>query len=240
MGSGTQFRRTSGLDGLAESNRFLVVYPDGVGVKVGGTEQLRTWNGGYCCGRAVADDVDDVVFLRTLVDEIAARHPVDRARVTAMGHSNGGIMAYRLACEASDVFVAVALQAGSLGVDDCRPSEPVSLVHLHGTDDAAHPIEGGRGNGVAGVAFHPARDGVDSLVTVNGCPAPPEVTTEASVTTTTWSPCERGTAVSFVVVEGGTHPWMGNESARRGTPASMGVDASAALWAFLATHPRRA
>ncbi len=48
LGSGRQFERTSGFDGLAEANRFIVVYPDGVGV--GPDEQNRTWNSGECCG----------------------------------------------------------------------------------------------------------------------------------------------------------------------------------------------
>ena len=105
------------------TNRFLVVYPDGVGTGAA-EDQLRTWNGGVCCGAAVKQSVDDVTFLRTLVQTAVSRVPRrSRAACFATGHSNGMIMSYRLVCEAADVFVAAAGQAGTLGVDDCA-SEP--------------------------------------------------------------------------------------------------------------------
>jgi len=126
-GWGTQFEQTSGYDGLAEANGFLVVYPDGIGSGPN-EDRFRTWNGGVCCGAAAAGDVDDVAFLRALVDKLSDAYAIDSERVYATGHSNGMIMSYRLVCEAADVFVAAAGQAGTLGVDGCSPSEPVSLL----------------------------------------------------------------------------------------------------------------
>ncbi|MCX7620735.1 MAG: alpha/beta hydrolase-fold protein, partial [Acidimicrobiales bacterium] len=85
-----QFEENSGFDRLAESNQFIVAYPNGVGAV--GTDALRTWNGGYCCGGAARNDVDDVGFIRLMVDEIERDHLIDVDRVYAAGHSNGGIM----------------------------------------------------------------------------------------------------------------------------------------------------
>ena len=60
-------------------------------------------------------------------------------------------MSYRLACEAADVFVAAAGQAGTLGVDACDPAAPISFLHIHGAADTNIPIDGGRGQGISGV-----------------------------------------------------------------------------------------
>ena len=237
-GSGRQFERQSKFDGIAEANHFLVVYPDGIG-SGSGEDQLRTWNGGVCCGAAVNKDVDDVTFLRQLVEQVSREYDVDAARVFATGHSNGMIMSYRLVCEAADVFVAAAGQAGTLGVDACDPAAPISFLHIHGAADTNIPIDGGRGQGISGVAYPSPRDSVRRLAAADGCPADPATTTAAPATTETWAPCDAGTVIEFVTVAGATHAWMGAAPARAGAPVPFGgYDSSAAVWAFLAAHPR--
>jgi polyhydroxybutyrate depolymerase len=246
LGSSAQFEAQSGFDGLAESNGFIVAYPDGIGARADGSGP-QTWNGGYCCGEAARQAVDDVGFVRQLIDVLVAELPVDPARIYAAGHSNGAIMAYRLACELADRIAAVGVQAGSLGVDVCTPSRPVSVVHLHGTADTNHPIEGGLGTGVAGVAFRPARAAVETMADVDGCGATPTQGTDPSnpdLTVTTWSGCRAGTEVRYAVVDGATHAWMGHPAVSAAADAYVGepypaLDASRAIWAFLASHPRR-
>ena len=245
-GSGEQFERTSGFDAVADQRGWLVAYPDGVGGP-GTADRLRTWNGGtgYCCGAAERDDVDDVEYIRLLVQQISSERPVDPLRTYAAGHSNGGIMAYRLACELSDVIVAVGLQAGSLGVDPCAPPRPVSLLHLHGTADRNHPIDGGVGpSGISGVDFNPAIDGVRTLAAADGCPSSPRAEVDAAnpdVTRAIWSPCLDGSAVEFVTVAGASHAWMGREPERASLvgEAYLQLDASVVIGDFLAAHPRR-
>jgi polyhydroxybutyrate depolymerase len=237
-GSGMQFRENSGYDGLAEANGFLVVYPDGIGGALA-DDSMRTWNGGACCGRAVREDVDDVAFLRQLVDELDDSHDIDPARVYATGHSNGMIMSYRLVCEAPDVFVAAAGQAGTLGVP-CQPDTPVSVLHLHGDADTSLPIDGGRGEGISGVDFPSPRDGIRGVVNADGCDPEPERTVDGAVTIQTWTGCNDDAAVVFVTVAGASHAWMGAERVRpRGPEPYAGYDASLASWTFLAGHPRQ-
>jgi polyhydroxybutyrate depolymerase len=245
LGSSDQFRANSGFDELAEANRFVVVYPDGIGARADGAGP-QTWNGGYCCGPAARQDVDDVGFVRQLLDRIATELPIDPTRTFAVGHSNGGIMAYRLACELSDRIVAIGVQAGSLGVDDCAPSRPVSVIHLHGTADTNHPIDGGAGSGVAGVTFRPARNAVEALAVADGCDPSPTPGTDPmnpDLTVSTWTSCRDGVAVRLVVVDGATHAWMGRPASSElasgfvGEPYP-GLDASRAIWSFLAAHPR--
>jgi polyhydroxybutyrate depolymerase len=119
LGSGDQLAETTQFEPLADREHFVVVFPDGVGA---------TWNAGTCCGTAVTRKVDDVAFLVALVDEIARTVSIDRTRVFAVGHSNGAMMAFRLGCEAGNVFAAVVAVAGSLEIDRCAPTRPVALL----------------------------------------------------------------------------------------------------------------
>jgi len=245
LGSAAQFAANSGFEGLAESNRFIVVFPDGIGALADGTA-ARTWNGGYCCGAAARLEVDDVGFIRSLIDEVSRTHPVDPDRVVVSGHSNGAILAYRLACELSDRIVAIGVQAGSLGVDTCTPPQPVSVFHLHGTADANHPVEGGKGSGPSGVEFHSAQAAIDTMVAADGCASMPVDGVDpmnSAVHSTTWSSCRDGAAVRLVLVDGATHAWMGHPGQSPQAAALVGdpypdLDASRAIWSFLAAHPR--
>ncbi|MDO8389680.1 MAG: PHB depolymerase family esterase [Actinomycetota bacterium] len=242
MGSGVQFEENSGFDAIAEREGFLVVYPDGVGVGLQ-ENRLRTWNAGYCCGPSARDGIDDVTFIAMVINAVAADHDIDPDRVFAAGHSNGGIMAYRLACELSGRIAAVGLQAGSLGIDDCAPEQPVSLLHLHGSADTNHPIDGGPGAGVAGVDFRSARTSVRDYAQLVGCPADPQHSVDAAnsdIEIETWQPCDTDTEVRFVEVQGAPHAWMGHPTQ---TPRLVGhpymeLDASELIVEFLLAHPR--
>lgn len=136
FGSPDSFQETTQLDDAATAGQFVVAYP----------ETLEgTWNGGFCCGRARAADQDvaDVAFLTRLLDELEDSHDIDTDRVYATGSSNGAIMAYRLACEASERIVAVAALGGTMVTDDCAPSQPVGILAVHGIEDGHVPYEGG-------------------------------------------------------------------------------------------------
>jgi polyhydroxybutyrate depolymerase len=238
LGSGEQFERQTGFDGLAEANRFVVVYPDGLGTGPDGTA-ARAWNAGGCCGEAQREQVDDVAFMASLVAALRSRFPIDANRVFAVGHSNGGMLAYRLACQGPGPFAAVAAQSAALLVDGCRPDRPVSLEHLHGTADETVPLAGDQGSqSIAGVTLPPAHDGAVAVAAADGCPPSPARTTgEPGLTVETWAPCRSGTEVRFVTVAGASHAWMG--SPRAGS-AGGAMDASTELWSFLVAHPRQA
>jgi polyhydroxybutyrate depolymerase len=241
-GWGTQFEQQSGFDGLAEANQFLVVYPDGVN-QPGTTANGRVWNGGACCGIASRQDVDDVGFVSALIDQLEGQFDIDRTRVDAAGHSNGAIMAYRLGCELADKIVAIGLQAGAVEIPSCQPSQPVSVIHIHGTADQNVPIDGGKGaKGISNVAFNPPIDGIRTFAAADGCPTDPRTTARGDVTTDAWAPCRASAEVEFVRVTGANHAWMGHPASKVaevvvGTPY-MGFDSSAEIWAFLAAHPR--
>jgi len=246
LGSGDQFAANSGLDGLATANGFIVAYPDGVARLPDGSGGARTWNAGECCGPAAARDVDDVAFIRDVVTDVSRLQDVDADRVYAVGHSNGGMMALRLACEASDVFAAVGVQAASLEFSPCDPSTPVSSLQIHGRADNNVPLEGGRGTGLAGVNFAPPRAAAETLASADGCgSATQRVRDRANpdLVMERWQGCLPGISVQFLTVRGAGHAWMGRPSLSEAADRFMGVpyqglDASRALWAFLASHPR--
>lgn len=246
-GWGTQFEANSGFDGLAEANGFLVAYPDGISIPL--LPNGRVWNGGTCCGPAAADkqNVDDVAFIAAVIDQVEAGQSVDRTRVFAAGHSNGAIMSFRLACELADRIVAIGVQAGTLGIDDCHPAAPVAVLEIHGTADANIPITGGSGDrGLTSTDFRPPLDTLETFVAADGCPTESTESVDsvdADVVVDTWAPCDAATAVQWVKVTGANHAWMGHQSASAlsgrlvGTPYP-GLDSSLTIWTFLAAHPR--
>jgi len=245
LGTSEQFAANSGFDELAEANGFIVLYPDGIRA-VPERPGLQTWNGGYCCGPAARQNVDDVGYVRFLIDLLNGRFAIDATRVFAAGHSNGAIMAYRLACELSDRIVAIGVQAGSLGVDGCLPGEPVSVLHVHGLADTNHPVDGGTGTGVSGVEFRSGRVAVRTLAGLDGCDGGPSVEfvpSNPDLEATTWSNCESDAMVRLITVSGASHAWMGHAAASTAATALVGspypdFDASLAIWSFLSAHPR--
>jgi polyhydroxybutyrate depolymerase len=118
----------------AASRGFIAVVPEGT-VNPGG---LQYWNAspGWCCD-FLDSGVDDAGYLLGLVTEAKSRFNIDAARVYLVGHSNGGFMSYKLACEHADVFAAIVSIAGAmpLAEADCAPSEAVSVLQVHGTLD---------------------------------------------------------------------------------------------------------
>lgn len=238
-GNGDQFAQTSGYEGLAEANGFIVAFPDGTPTVLG--PRNLVWNAGGCCAAAVIQAVDDVGFLNALVDKLAASDGIDPAGVLVTGHSNGAMMGLRMACQAADRVAAVAVQAGTVFVDNCRPSRPVSVLDIHGNADENVPIEGGRGpRSVAGVDFPPIRVGLQVLAAPT-CPSRDAPTVEPGdlpgTTLESWGPCDAGIDVELLIVDGADHDWMGHPSPRTGDgPRSGEVDASELTWAFLSAH----
>jgi polyhydroxybutyrate depolymerase len=235
FGTGAQFELSSRFDALAEANGYVVVYPDGVGSRLA-PDLVQTWNGGGCCGPAVSQQVDDVTFVRLLIDQVARDTGADTTKVVVAGHSNGAILAHRLSCELADRLMAIGVQAGGLEVASCTPVRPVSVLHLHGLADTNVPFAGGVGSGAAGVAFRPVRETMDAHVRADGCATTPVVQAAAdpAVVATTWGSCTAGAVVRLVTVEDASHAWMGSDrgtSGLAGTPSTR-LDASRAIIAF--------
>ena len=125
----------------AAKRGIVLAFPNGTTEEGTG---IPFWQGTDACCNFRQSKVDDVTYLVGLIDDIAAVTPIDRSRVYVFGHSNGSFMGYRLACTRPDVFAAVAGLAGATFAKrtDCSPSEPISILHIHGTNDVTIPITG--------------------------------------------------------------------------------------------------
>ncbi len=130
-----------GLPSLVEQRGFILLAPDGTV----GSDDARFWNATDACCDCDGTGVDDVAYLTGLVDEARARFTIDPKRIYLAGHSNGGFMAYRMACEHAEMFAAIMSLAGATYADigRCKPSEPVSVLQIHGSADEVVLYDGG-------------------------------------------------------------------------------------------------
>ena len=202
--TGDELASITHLNDQAMTSRFIVAYPDGLG---GG------WN-------AAGTGLDDVIFISRLLDRLTGDLRIDRKRVFVAGVSNGGMMAYRLACQLSDRIAAVASVSGTMEFGDCRPTRPVSVLEIHGTDDSSVEYGGGR---------YPSVDSViQQWVTLDGCPGQPAPTVSGITRTSLWKACREGTVVRLDTVQGGHHQWFGSDF----DPVAGEPDANAVIWDF--------
>lgn len=229
--------RRYGLISAADRDGYVVVFPNGYSKLPRG--RFATWNAGGCCGDARDRHSDDVGFTRALVARLQSRLNIDDQRIYAIGMSNGGMMAHRLACDAADLFRGVASVAGTDATLACHPSRPASVLHIHAQDDTHVLFNGG-----AGADAFRDRKKVMDFVSVpetvarwsrrNQCKEKPQRTLQTpGAWCDTWHDCAGGTRVQLCVTREGGHSWPGATRVRVGKqPASQSLDASQLIWQF--------
>ena len=205
-GRADNIEKLTGLTSVTDPRGWLVVAPDGIG---------HQWNDGR---PGVGSDVDDVAFIRALIDDVERRTPVDPARVFATGISNGAMMSGRLACDLADRLAAVAQVDGTLGVEAsaaCRPTRPISILLIAGTADPLVPYGGGEvGTGLGlsrGTVIGAERYVQDWLARDGLLNARPETMTLPPDTTLTTYAVDAAAAprITFYRVTGAGHTWPG-------------------------------
>jgi polyhydroxybutyrate depolymerase len=212
----------SGFDALADQHGFIAVFPAGAFTN---TVTERSWNAN------LEEGVDDVQFVRDMIEDVAALTAVDRRRIYVSGYSGGGRISSRLACELSDVLAAAAPVAGLQYPDGCSLKRPIPILAFHALDDATNPY-------VLGAAARPYwRMGVETALDkwrqANGCSlANDDQALQASTTRFDWTACSQGAELQFYQHTGGGHTWPG--SAQSG--AIQDIDASALIHEFFSRH----
>jgi len=242
-GTAEGMARLTGYDEVAARHGFAVVYPQGVDDQ---------WN--YVAGIEGYDlAADDIGFLRALVAELVSAHGLDPGRVYAVGFSNGGFMAQRLACAARDVFAAFASvsAAGYAGLPEvCGPGAPVSLLFIHGTDDTVVPFGGMAADTPSGpvlilasvqqtVSYWAVFAGCEPHVTSRTVP-PSGLSPGTEVVVYSVAGCQDGHELELVVVFGGGHAWPGRPGLLPEDVAgrvNRDIDASGYVWEFFARQP---
>lgn len=218
-----------GLVEKSDEAGFILVAPNGTSRFASGI--LATWNAGTCCGRAVDQKIDDVGFLRAVVARVATQISIDRARVFSTGMSNGGLMSYRLACEAPDLIRAIAPVAGTDNTVQCKPSRTVPVIHFHAKDDSHVLFGGGSGpDALTKTNFTSVPATVAKWVALNK--AAPQAKTVLSVPGATCQLHAGPAPVQLCVTETGGHSWPGTQSRRANKSPSQAINANDLIWEF--------
>jgi len=250
-GNAKGFQEYAGLDAVADREGFAVVYPNGTGRLA---PRFLTWNAGRFCGYSLDNKIDDVGFARRVIESVAAHAHIDRARVYATGHSNGAMMAYRLAAEAADEIAAIAPVAGAMNLRrEFAPSRALPVLHIHSVDDPRARYAGGENKSIAGTLVHhePVIAGLQQWEKRNGCggagkelerrsaPAPNGGGEQTAVHIA--AGCPAGSAVELWKLSGVGHGWPGENPGplpeRVMGPHGNVISAADEIWRFFARFP---
>ena len=227
-GSPSQFERTSFLTDKAKAAGFIVVYPEGTGV-------IKTWNAGTCCGSAVTNQINDVKFISQLIDKLIAAYKINPKKVYATGHSNGGMMCYRLACELSNKIAGIAPNSSTMVVTSaCNPARAIPVLHMHSKLDQHVVYTGGFGDGVSDVYCPPLDSVLNVFSLKNSCTNPSQVIFSNNLYTfKKWSSCTNNVSIQYYLTNDGGHGWPGGlpGGPNSDTP-STAINANDLLWDF--------
>lgn len=200
----------TGLTALAESNNFIVVYPSGT--QAASIEGQLAWNAGDCCGAPRDNKVDDVKFIRRVLDDVESKYAVDTSRVYLAGFSNGGMMSYRLSCELGKRIAGLAVVSGAFNVTSCESHAPASVLIIHGTGDLTVPYRGGPTNDRTAARFGQwnnasVSDATRIWVERDACDTFPSTDTVGITTRATYPDCSNNTKLEVVTIANGAHVW---------------------------------
>lgn len=222
---------TYGLRQKADQAGFVVAFANGSSPLPSG--RLATWNAGNCCGRARDMQTDDVGYLREVVRRIQNTYPIDPKRIYAVGMSNGGMMAYRLACDAADIFSGIMSVAGTDNTGQCHPSRPIRVLHIHALNDDHVPFNGGIGSASAReeliTNFKSVPATIEQWVRLDhASPQPTRVLQVGGAHCDLYPPQSGGAPVQLCVTDSGGHSWPGGGK----QAASQAIRANDLMWAF--------
>lgn len=230
------FKNNFGWDELAEQQKFIMCYPQGTYEPY---SNYSHWN-----ARILLSTVDDVGFISDLAIHIADTYKLDKDRIFAAGFSNGGYMAYTLACERPDIFRAVASVSGLMSEYTYKsynpynfnadrwlaysPSTPIPICHIHGTDDLIVPIDGSEylKEFVPGLS---AVDTVEFWAGINECTQIETENLSNNASATYYINPKNNNQVWYIEYNGWSHYWP-SESYNVNKPSE--INAQEIIWEF--------
>lgn len=199
---------------LADEFGFLYLHPDGRTT----TDPKRFWSATPACCNFYGAPDNDSDYLMDLINEMKSQYNVDSSRVYLIGHSNGGFMSYRMACDNAATIAAIASLAGATVPDanDCQASSPVHVLQIHGTNDASILYDGGFTYPAPGGEYTSAVESVEQWAAKNGCALTPDTSAPnidlelnlpgAESTVTRYkSACDSGGSAELWTIVGGGH-----------------------------------
>ncbi len=235
-GSGNEIESWSGWSQLAETENFVVIYPDGLN---------NVWNDGRL-GDARITEVNDAAFINAAINFISDKLNIDQNRVYSTGFSMGGMLSYRLACQLTDRLAAIAAVASTMPeyvVPYCSEGEHLPVLIIQGTSDNVVPFYGMPRQGLgymsaANSLLYWARQnecatssGIDPLEDV----APNDGT---RVLLQTATDCAGNADVMLYGVYFGGHNYPGHPLGLDLGTTTFDIDATQVIWDFFKAHPR--
>ena len=248
-GNAENIQETTNFSQKADDENFIVVYPDGTGKL---KRRLLTWNCGFCCGYALENNIDDIGFIRELIEHLQEKYQINPNMIYATGLSNGGIMSYYLGAELSDIFAAIAPVAAQIGGQATsqeklwripEPNYPVSVIALNGMNDSRVPYDGGQSidNDTAVYSWMSTNESIQFWVNQNQCHSIPQrnISSSGNIIIDTYSSGKNNTEVQLVTIVNGTHCWPGGQKGwKNGAEPTKEISATDIIWDFFENHPK--
>jgi len=228
---------------ISERENVLLVAPNGID---------KSWNDGRQT-KSNKQGINDVKFIKQLVDFMEANYSVDASRLYATGISNGGFMTSRLGCEIGNKFAAIAAVAATMGTDTpysvCHPGFVLPVMYIHGTADPIVLFNGGQKTMGAASAFVSHQQVIDKWVAINKCNPHPVITQlpniaimdGTTITKEEYSADKNDAEVISYVVNNGGHTWPGGKQYLPKIMVgrvSRDMNACEVIWEFFKKHTR--
>ncbi|MBC8098436.1 MAG: dienelactone hydrolase family protein [Armatimonadetes bacterium] len=218
----------TGWDALAARETVIIAYPNGTGFP-------RRWFGDF--GNFDNDELNaSVRLMQALINELSANLCLDPARIYINGFSNGGGLAYKVACTLSQTVAAVGIVSGAFPTQNaaCDPTRSVSIIVFHGDADRVVPYDG------SADTHSPAQFAAEWGAR-NGCdPTPESLEPQGAVSGVRYVGCTDDAEVVFYSIAGGGHNWPGGgvpESVFMADNTTTDISATEAMWTFFVAHP---
>lgn len=247
-GNAQNIEEVTNFSQKADEEGFIVVYPDGTGKM---KRKLLTWNGGFCCGYALENNIDDVGYIKALIIHLKQKYAIDENMIYATGLSNGGVMTYRLGAELSDVFAAIAPVAGQIGGKATpqdtlwqipEPSSPLSVMVFHGMNDSRVPYDGGTSNATHVYYWMSTNESISFWIEQNKCDTQPNrnISSSGNIIIDTYKNGINNTEVTLVSILNGSHSWPGGRKGwEDGAEPTQEIKATDLMWDFFKTHSKK-
>ena len=237
LGNPDNIEEITGFSSKADKEEFIVVYPYGTGSF---DKRLLTWNTWDCCGYADKKNINDVEFIKKVLEQVKSKYKVNDKMVYATGLSNGGMMCYLLACEMPDKFAAVAPVAATMFENgSCNGNDEVSFIIFNSLNDKHIPYAGGIGEeSIIKVEKMPVENVVNYWAKKFNCTFLNN--TEGTDYQKINYGNKNGTEIVFYKINKGGHSWPGGEKIRfmADTPVKN-ISATDLIWEFFKDHTKQ-
>lgn len=230
------------MDSVSERHHMIVAYPDGTRSILG--KISADWNSGDCCGYAARKRIDDISFLRGIIDDLASKGMINTRRIYVAGFSSGAELAFRAGCELSDRVSAIAVVSGSIATSPCRPPHSVSLLAIQGTADDEVPFDDDVPDSLdipPQAWSNVATPSVRYWTAIEGCTTEKDSHVSPHIDRIDFIGC-RGSDVELYRIAGGVHGWPDSDAAAGvaapGDAPMHELPASETIATFLLQHRR--